>query len=335
MPRHPAPLSVSDRDHPALIRRITLGWPFRSRVARDTLEEMPPESVLRRRRRLTSLVGAALVVLVGGGLSIAAVTMTAEASSQLDAMLPSATDALADARGSFDELRVAHEAAQVELDDSAGTVLDESARDALAAALDEVSVREADARAELADAAELLDRVRAADRSVMALGEPLREAATELGTQEFDDLERFSRSVVALADPLAALAAAVDAWNDVRKAEEERILRERYTNHVWTSGWIPELDACRGSVDLSAQYGIGAIAEHWSCGGKDFPDDPGTIITLTGVHAGTYRVEGIVKMLDQATATVADLPRGYDLVYQTCQNGQSSSMSYTALTRLD
>ncbi|RXZ69704.1 hypothetical protein [Agromyces albus] len=296
---------------------------------------MPPASVLRRRRRLTSLVGAALVVLVGGGLSIAAVTMTAEASSQLDAMLPNATDALADARGSFDELRVAHEAAQVALDDSAGTVPDESARDALAAALDETSLREAGARAELADAAELLDRVRAADRSVMALGEPLREAATELGTQEFDDVERFSESVVALADPLEALAAAVDAWNEAQKAEQERILRERYTNHVWTSGWIPELDACRGSVDLSAQYGIGAIAEHWSCGGKNFPDDPGTIITLTGVHAGTYRVEGIVKMLNQATASVADLPHGYDLVYQTCQNGQSSTMSYTALTRLD
>ncbi|MDQ0576266.1 hypothetical protein [Agromyces albus] len=296
---------------------------------------MPPASVLRRRRRLTSVVGAALVVLVGGGLSIAAVTMTAEASSQLDAMLPNATDALGDALGSFDELRVAHEAAQVALDDSAGTVPDESARDALAAALDETSLREADARAELADAAELLDRVRAADRSVMALGEPLREAATELGTQEFNDVERFSESVVALADPLEALAAAVDTWNEAQKAEQERILRERYTNHVWTSGWIPELDACRGSVDLSAQYGIAAIAEHWSCGGKNFPDDPGTIITLTGVHAGTYRVEGIVKMLNQSTASVADLPRGYDLVYQTCQNGQSSTMSYTALTRLD
>ncbi|MBT2498229.1 hypothetical protein J7E25_03900 [Agromyces sp. ISL-38] len=296
---------------------------------------MPPASKLRRRRRLTSLVGAAVVVLLGGALSIATVTMTADASAQLDALLPDATDAVADARANFDELRDTRDAAQVALDDSAGSVLDEAARDALAAALDETSLPEADARAELEAADELLDRVRTADRSVIALGEPLREAATAIGGLEFDDLERFSERVAALDEPLAALAVAVDAWNAAWKAEQERILRERYTNHVWTSGWIPELDACRGSVDLSAQYGIGAIAEHWSCGGKDFPDDPGTIITLTGVHAGTYRVEGIVKMLNQSTATVADLPHGYDLIYQTCQNGQSSTMSLTGLTRLD
>jgi hypothetical protein len=34
-------------------------------------------------------------------------------------------------------------------------------------------------------------------------------------------------------------------------------------------------------------------------------------------------------------ATVADIPHGYDLIYQTCQNGQSTTMSLTALTKLD
>lgn len=293
---------------------------------------MPPASELPRRRRPTSLVvGAGIVVLLGGGLAIGAVTTTADAGARLDAILPAATEAVADAEATFAELRVARDAARVAFDDSAGTVLDESARDALAAVLDESSLREADVREELAAAAERLDRARAADPSAVALGAPLREAATALSAQEFPDLERLSESVAALDDPLGALAVAVDAWH----AEQERILRERYTNHVWTAGWVAELDACRGSVDLSAQYGIGAIAEHWSCGGKDFPDDPGTIITLSGVHAGTYRVEGIVKMLDQRTATTSDLPRGYDLVYQTCQNGQPSTMSITALTRLD
>ena len=306
--------------------------PYRSADGTDTLERMPLASELPRRRRLTALiVGAAIVVLVGGGLAIGAVTTTADAAARLDAMLPTASEVVADARADFDELRATRDEAQAALDDSAGTVLDETEREALAAALDETGEREDDARVELATAADLLDRARAADRSVVALGAPLHEAATTLGTQEFPDLERFAESVGALETPVASLALAVDAWN----AEQERILRERYTNHVWASGWHPELDACQGSVDVSARYGISAIAEHWSCGGKDFPDDPGTIIALTGVHAGTYRVEGIVKMLDQGTATTADLPRGYDLVYQTCQNGQSSTMSITALTRLD
>ncbi len=75
--------------------------------------------------------------------------------------------------------------------------------------------------------------------------------------------------------------------------------------------------------------------EHWSCGGISFPDDAGTMITLTGVHSGTYRVEGIVAMLSETRNSSADIPRGYDLVYQTCQNGISSTISFTALTRID
>ena len=293
---------------------------------------MPRASEPSNRRRPTALlVGAAVVVLLGGGLSLAAVGVTADASERLDASMRTVTELAADARARFDELRVARDMARAAHDDSAGSVLEESARDALAAALEESAQREADARAELAAAAALLERAEATDRSVVALGAPQRAAATALGRQEFPELERFAASVAALDEPVGAVAVAVAAWN----AEQARILRERYTNHVWTAGWTAELDACRGSVDLTAGYGIPAIAEHWSCGGKDFPDDPGTIITLTGVHAGTYRVDGIVKMLDQRVATTADLPKGHDLVYQTCQNGQPSTMSLTALTRLE
>lgn len=61
------------------------------------------------------------------------------------------------------------------------------------------------------------------------------------------------------------------------------------------------------------------IAERWSCGGKDFPDDAGTVIALTGVHAGTYRVDGVVAMLNADRNSTADLPHGFDLLYQTCQ----------------
>lgn len=292
---------------------------------------MPHASERSRRRRPTALlVGAVLIVLVGGGLSVAAVAMTADAGAHLDATMQRASERIAEARARFDELRVARDAAQLVHHDSGGTVLDETARRSLAVALEESAVRELEARAELAGATELLDHAAAADRSVIALGMPLRAAGASLGAQQFSDVERFAESVSDLDDPIAAVAAAVDAWH----TEQERILRERYTNHVWTAGWTAELDACRGSVDLSAHYGIAAIAEHWSCGGKDFPDEPGTLITLTGVHAGTYRVEGIVKMLDQRVATIEDLPKGHELVYQTCQDGQPSTMSLTALSRI-
>ena len=294
---------------------------------------MPAASDRSRRRRLTSsVVGAAIVVLLAGGLAVfSAVTATGDAGRRLDASLSEATEALADARASFAELRVTRDAARGTFEDSTGSVLDETAREALAAALDESDRREVDARIELTAATELIDRARDADRSIVGLGVPLDQAADALDEQRIAGLEAFAEAVDALDGPVAAVGAAVAAWN----AEQERILRERYTEHVWAAGWIPELDACRGSVDLTARYGIPAIAEHWSCGGKDFPDEPGTIITLTGLHAGTYRVEGVVKILDQHTTTTADLPRGYELVYQTCQGGQSSSMSLTALTRID
>lgn len=134
-----------------------------------------------------------------------------------------------------------------------------------------------------------------------------------------------------LAGPLQAVRDALALWQH----ERDRTLAARYSNTVQATGWYAELDQCAGSVDISAHYdNVPTIAEHWSCGGKLFPDDAGTIITLTGVHEGTYRVEGIVAMLNSRRHTAADLPRGYDLLYQTCQNGQSSTMSFTALTKI-
>ncbi len=134
----------------------------------------------------------------------------------------------------------------------------------------------------------------------------------------------------ALGGPVDALAEAV-TWNE----HQTLFASAGYVNHVWASAGIPS--STRAAAPSTSPSGTPAhptIAEHWSCGGKDFPDDAGTVIRLTGVHEGVYRVEGIVRMLDQDAATTDDLPRGYDLLYQTCQNSQSSTMSITALTRL-
>jgi hypothetical protein len=107
-----------------------------------------------------------------------------------------------------------------------------------------------------------------------------------------------------------------------------------YTKNVWTSGFQSEINACRGAVDVTANYGTTAIAEHWSCGGRSFPTSAGTIVTLTGVFSGTYRIVGIVAILNLATNTTADVPHGYDMIYQTCINGSSARMSLTAMIRI-
>lgn len=137
----------------------------------------------------------------------------------------------------------------------------------------------------------------------------------------------------ALKTPEDAVAAAVQAWTaeQIRVAALESAVS--YTEYVWTSGWQAQIDACQGAVDLTAHYGVRTIAEHDDCGGSSFPTAPGTIVRITGVDAGVYRVVGVAAYLNGHTATTADLPRGYDLLFQTCVNGYSS-MSFTALTRV-
>jgi hypothetical protein len=231
--------------------------------------------------------------------------------STLSPLLKSARSTLADA--------------QTLLDESEGRVLDEAPRLALAQAIDVADHRVAGVEREI------VESVAAADRqpqtAVLLAGFPLRQSVSALDTFSLNDAGELASVETALAPPVRALTEAVAAWEAEQRSH-------RYTKDVYAAGWYPELDACLGSVDLSQRYGVPTIAEHWSCGGREFPVDPGTVIELTGLHAGTYRVEGIVAMLNQATATTADLPRGYDLLYQTCQNGQSSTMSMTGLTKL-
>ena len=106
-----------------------------------------------------------------------------------------------------------------------------------------------------------------------------------------------------------------------------------FSKLVWTAGWQHEIDACQGAVDIGAHYGVPVIAEHWSCGGSRFPRE-GSTITLTGAASGVYLVGSVAAVLNVATDTAEDVPRGFDLLYQTCINGSSATMSFTALTRV-
>jgi hypothetical protein len=278
-------------------------------------------------------VAALLVLVVLVGFAVRAVSLSVAlgeydaAAAAFQADQSTAVQTVTDGESALDE-------AIAVLAASEGKVLTEQPRTDLAAAIEAATGRLSTAAQELT-AAE-----RVADASFVSttlfdldldIGAGVRDSAQTLASVEFAAAAGVDGIATDLTTPVAAVTQAMADW----QIEQDRILAARYTNNVHATGWNAELDQCIGSVDVTAHYeGVPTIAEHWSCGGKDFPDDAGTIITLTGVHAGTYRVDGIVAMLSASRHGTADVPRGHDLLYQTCQNGQSATMSFTALTRL-
>ena len=278
-------------------------------------------------------VAALLVLVVLVGFAVRAVSLSVAqgeydaAAAAFQADQSTAVQTVTDGESALDE-------AIAVLAASEGKVLTEQPRTDLAAAIEAATGRLSTAAQELT-AAE-----RVADASLVSttlfdldldIGAGVRDSAKTLASVEFAAAAGVDGIATDLTTPVAAVTQAMADW----QVEQDRILAARYTNNVHATGWNAELDRCIGSVDVTAHYeGVPTIAEHWSCGGKDFPDDAGTIITLTGVHAGTYRVDGIVAMLSASRHGTADVPRGHDLLYQTCQNGQSATMSFTALTRL-
>lgn len=106
-----------------------------------------------------------------------------------------------------------------------------------------------------------------------------------------------------------------------------------FVTHVWTSGFQAQIDQCRGAVDVTAVYKVHVIAEHDGCGGNLFPTAAGSIVTITGLDAGRYRVIGVVARLNGLVNHAEDIPRGYDLLFQTCVGG-FADMRFTALSRL-
>jgi len=137
----------------------------------------------------------------------------------------------------------------------------------------------------------------------------------------------------AAADAAAAAAAAKVAAANAARAAAAAAAASRTLN-VWTAGFQAEINECRGGVDVTAHYGTPTVAEHWSCGGSSFPTAAGTIVTLTGLDAGTYRVTGVVAVLDAYTAHTNQIPHGYSLLFQTCRNGDSHFTEFVGLQRV-
>jgi hypothetical protein len=137
-----------------------------------------------------------------------------------------------------------------------------------------------------------------------------------------------------LAEQAAAAAAAAQAAAQAAAAAAARAAASGHTINVWTTGFQVQVNACRGGVDMTAHYGMRIIAEHWSCGGSSFPTAPGSVVHLTGLDAGTYRVVGLVATLDAYTAHTSQVPHNYQMLYQTCRGGNSHYTEFIALSRV-
>ena len=133
----------------------------------------------------------------------------------------------------------------------------------------------------------------------------------------------------------AAQAAAQVAAQAAARAAADAATRaaQGFVQRVWTSGFQNEINQCRGAVDVTAVYRVRVIAEHSSCGGGRFPTAPGAIVTIIGLDSGRYRVIGVVARLNGEVNHAEDIPRGYDLLFQTCVGG-FTDMRFTALERI-
>lgn len=263
--------------------------------------------------------------------------------------------------------------ARLVLDTSSGKVLSEKSRAALLERIRIEEARVASARQEIEVGNRITDPSFRAG-SYFAERPGLHVETAVLGAYRFPAASGLAVGRENLAAPVKAVQKAVTAWKAEQAriaAEKARIAAEKaaaraaadraatsqpyaqqgtgrssgsgggqsparassYNKYVWTYGWQAQIDACRGAVDITAHYGVAVIAEHWRCGGSSFPG-AGSIITLSGVRSGTYRVGSVVAVLNISTDSASDVPRGYGLLYQTCINGSSARMAFTVLTRV-
>ena len=146
--------------------------------------------------------------------------------------------------------------------------------------------------------------------------------------------EREAAAVAAAAAQAAAAAAQAAAQTAARAAATAAArAAQGFVQRVWTSGFQNEINQCRGAVDVTGVYRVRVIAEHSNCGGSRFPTAAGAIVTITGLDAGRYRVIGVVAHLNGQVNHAEDIPRGYDLLFQTCAGGYTD-LSFTALQRI-
>ena len=161
-----------------------------------------------------------------------------------------------------------------------------------------------------------------------------RQITRKVESLDLDSVKAVSTKLNDVVVAQSIVRDAVNSWAAQRKVTEAaRIRSEARPERVWAAGFQSELNACRGSVILSAEYGVPTIGEKWGCGGSQFPQQ-GAYVRLTGKLSGIYRVGPVRAVLDASVNTSLDVPRGYDLLYQTCRNGNFHTETFTQLTRV-
>jgi hypothetical protein len=280
-------------------------------------------------------VSISVILAVVGGLSAAqsAVAQTNDvvrAKSELSSALSDAAVIKAAASQHIAEASTKLTAADRVLASSHGRTLEETTRAALADRIRRAEQVLAAARIELAN-------LTPADLgTVYKKGSPegLQEAASDVQHAKLTAIRGIAGSVTDVVDAQSKVAAAVTSWNAHRNAAAAAKVRaSAHVEHVWAAGFQTQVNACRGSVVLTKQYGVPTIGERWDCGGSQFAKQ-GQYVRLTGLMSGLYRVGRVAAVLDASVNTSLDVPRGYQLLYQTCRNDNSHTMTFTVLTKV-
>jgi hypothetical protein len=234
-------------------------------------------------------------------------------------------------------LEQARSSAQLLWDDSADRVLDESSRVQLRAAITRATQVAERVRTSVVWPGTTLEATVAAD--AVALDHASVALASAVSGVD-DAVTAWEAEQARLAEAEAARQAAAAAAAAARQAGAPRAapagVAGVHIESIWTSGGQPEIDACRGSVNVSAVASyLGAgfyAAEHWSCGGSAWRGiGTGSLVEFAGY--GTYRVAGLVGGLSYGV-DASVLPAGYAGYYQTCIGGSSSNMTVWLLTRV-
>jgi hypothetical protein len=283
---------------------------------------------LTRTRTLAFLVISAALASVPASGSLVA---HAEASPHpVFATARAAVAQRADAAKALEAARAEITVADSALQESDGKVLTPQLRTGLADQLDALRVRVRNAQSEV------LVGYLAVSPSGFASAEGL-PAATAGVTRSVAaikvDEQSYAAKLAAEAAAQAAAARAAAATRAPARAVVSVASTGIRTINVWTSGFQTQINACRGAVNVTGNYGVPTIAEHWACGGSSFPG-AGATIRVTGQFAGVYRVGGVVAVLNAYTADSSQIPRGYQLLFQTCRNGDSRLTTFVALTRI-
>jgi hypothetical protein len=193
----------------------------------------------------------------------------------------------------------------------------------------------------------------ALERASVQLAKFSAAASTEAGALRASRAKSFATTGIPASKPLATVTAKLTAAGTAVLGSEAALTAQLqaqaqaqaaaaaaaaaaaryYHRAVWTSGFQAQLDDCRGAVNLSPTYHVAVIGEKWQCGGSRFPR-AGSLVILTGVISGTYRVGPVVAVLNAYVDRASDIPRGYELLYQTCRNGDAHTEIFTQLTRV-